>query len=144
MTRSIRAALCWAAFSIAALASLNAVAAPAVGTVVQDGAFVQLGQPQVNGEVTFTYGWNNSKQLPAAPAGFWIGLYDVTNSHYIWAGDYQFPVPAVGGLDWTSLRSTYSGQLNLPAGDYKVNFFVRSSYGPAINSVVIELPFTIR
>lgn len=101
-----------------------------------DGAFVRLLGNPADGTAKFQYGW--SAGTPASnAAGYWVGLYDVTNSHYEWFFD-------TGAIDLperlfrNALPTAY-----LPNGEYKVNFFVRATYEPTTNISVIEFPFTV-
>ena len=149
MTISKRVALFLAAFSLASVATLSAAVAalPPAGAATDNGAFVVLGGPPVNGEIAFSYGWNNTNQFAAAPVGYWLGIYDVTNSHYVWASENLLPLSPEGGpgtLNWRSLKIQYSDLANLAPGDYSINFFVRSSYSdPVTNVAVVELHFSI-
>lgn len=101
-----------------------------------DGAYVRLLGNPADGTAKFQYGW--WADTPASDAaGYWVGLYDVTNSHYEWSFD-------TGAIDLpeqffrNALPTAY-----LPDGDYKVVFFVRGTYGPATNISEIEFPFTV-
>lgn len=85
----------------------------------------------------FKFGWNNSKQFEHTPVGYWLGIYDVTNSHYLW-GD-NFPLPED---DPKMLKLSYTDTSDFTSGnEYSVNFFVRYRYGPAYNVAVIEVHF---
>lgn len=101
-----------------------------------DGAFVRLlGNPS-EGTAKFQFGWTSSSPSSNA-AGYWVGLYDVTNSHYEW-------VLETGPIDlpdsyFRNVRPT----ADLPNGEYKVVLFVRGTYGPATNIVEIEVPFSV-
>lgn len=115
------------------------------------GAFVRLIGDPADGTVKFQYGWNEAL-AELGPDGYWLGVYDVTNSHYVWAFDTNDPVLANIPL-WSLRPSTdFSKELSrnarptvdLPNGDYKVNFFVRGSYGePVTNLAEIEFEFKV-
>ena len=106
-------------------------------TVAQDdGAFVRLLGNPADGTAKFQYGWSAGTTASAA-AGYWIGVYDVTNSHYEWS----FDTNAIDLPDefFRNARPT----AYLPNGEYKVVFFVRGTYEPATNLAEIEFPFTV-
>ena len=126
--------------------SLTALAATPTSTVVDHGAYVTLGKPPTEG-VDFTFGWNTSAQFSAPAAGYWLGIYDDTNLHYVWASDNILPQlasPNPGQVAWESVRMRYADSTTLPPGNYTINFFVRSTYSPATNVAVVQLPFTVR
>ena len=131
-----------AAIAATAAAGLLVVANPMVSqaappTVVQDdGAFVRmLGNP-ADGTAKFQFGWSDSTPASDA-AGYWIGVYDVTNSHYVWWMD-------TGPVDLPSaLTRNAKPTPDLPNGEYKVVFFVRAGYEPTTNISEIELFFTV-
>jgi len=89
------------------------------------------------GELDFAYGWNNAKHFASPPLGYWIGVYDVTSSHYVWAEDIRVEP----GLKMIKLRSLGTA---LESGkEYAINFFVRDSYaGPVTNVAEITVEFT--
>ena len=110
----------------------------AMPTVVQDdGAFVRLLGNPADGTAKFQYGWSDSTLASDEAAGYWVGLYDVTNSQYLWADDTG-PIDVPDRLFHNAKPTAY-----LPNGEYKVVFFVRDAYGPASNVAEIELPFTV-
>ena len=114
--------------------SVAAAATPSVMT--DDGAFVRLVGNPADGTVKFQYGWNESTTASSA-AGYWVGLYDVTNSHYEWSFD-------TGAVDLPDqLFKNAKPTADLPNGEYKMVFFVRGAYGPASNIAEIESPFTV-
>ncbi len=125
--------------AIAGCTALSAVTPTnaAVPTVVQDdGAFVRLLGNPADGTAKFQFGWTESTPASEA-AGYWIGLYDVTNSHYEWnieTGPTDLPERF-----FRNARPT----ADLPNGDYKVVFFVRAAYEPTTNISEIDLPFTV-
>ncbi len=110
-------------------------ATPTVTT--DDGAFVRmLGNP-ADGTVKFQFGWASSTVASDA-AGYWVGVYDVTNSHYVWNSD-------TGPIDLPSqLKRNAHPTSELPDGDYKIVFFVRRTYTqPVTNLAEIEVPFSV-
>jgi hypothetical protein len=138
ITHSMRRLVAIAIVAGATMASpaITNAAPPVVAT--DDGAFVRiLGNP-TDGTIKFQYGW--SKDTPASDAaGYWVGVYDVTNSKYVWVTDTgptdlpeQFSRNALPTADLTN-------------GDYKVVFFVRGSYAePVTNIAEIDgVPFTV-
>jgi hypothetical protein len=123
-------------------------AAPPTMAAVDNGAYVILGSPPSSGDLSFRYGWKTLAQFPSPPVGYWLGIYDKTNSHYVWATENPLP-PLNGSSPGASIMNSvdfeYSDEATpLPPGDYYVNFFVRSSYAPADNAPVISLEFTVR
>lgn len=135
--RSLKPALL--AITIAGVGIVSPSATQAAPPVVatDDGAFVRLVGNPADGTAKFQYGW--MKSTPASDAaGYWIGLYDVTNSQYVWVFD-------TGAMDLpdqffrNALPTPY-----LEDGEYKVVFFVRETYNePVSNIAEIELPFTV-
>ena len=110
-------------------------ATPAVTT--DDGAFVRmLGNP-ADGTVKFQFGWADSTVASDA-AGYWVGVYDVTNSQYVWSSDS-------GPMDLPSeLKRNAHPTSELPDGEYKLVFFVRETYAePVTNLAEIEVPFSV-
>ena len=106
-----------------------------------DGAFVRITGDTSYGTVKFQYGWSAGTNASDEAVGYWVGVYDVTNSHYEWviatdeAGAMEFPDAYFKNALPTS---------GLANGQYKVNFFVRNAYGePATNVAEIELPFSV-
>jgi hypothetical protein len=129
--------------------STEARAAGQRGTVIDNGAYVTLGKtPTSTSGVEFNYGWNNSNQFAAPAVGYFIGIYDVTNSQYVWSSDNLLPqlsAPTPGQFSWSSINVRYADVGSLPPGDYFINFFVRSSYAfPVTNAAEVVLPFTVR
>lgn len=115
--------------------SVAHAAPPSVTT--DDGAFVRmLGNPS-EGTVKFQFGWMSSTVASDA-AGYWIGVYDVTNSHYIWNSD-------TGPIDLPDRMSRNAHPTSeLPDGEYKVVFFVREIYsGTVTNLAEIEVSFVV-
>lgn len=125
---------------IVAGAGLVAPAMTKAATPVIDrdqGAFVRIVGNPADGTIKFQYGWSAS--TPSSDgAGYWIGVYDVTNSTYLWADDTgEMDLPA------KMFRNAHPTS-ELPDGEYKVVFFVRETYdGPVTNIAEIELPFIV-
>lgn len=101
------------------------------------GAFVRvLGSPD-DGTIKFQYGWYDETAASDA-AGYWVGLYDVTHSHYVWSFDTG-PAEMPDQLMRNAIPTA-----ELPNGEYKVVFFVRDTYGePTTNIAEIEYPITV-
>lgn len=130
------------ATGLAAMTALTGALLPGTARAGQpsvmndDGAYVRvLGNP-ADGTLKFQFGWSASTPASAA-AGYWVGVYDVTHSHYVWSGD-------TGPVDlpdeyFRNARPT----AELPNGDYKIVYFVRGTYGPATNISEIEFPFSV-
>lgn len=133
LRRSIAAVLAVASVAITS-SSITKAATPIVAP--NEGAFVRLLGSPSDGTAKFQFGWAGSTPASDA-AGYWVGLYDVTNSHYEWSFDTG-PVNLPDSF-FRNARPT----ADLPSGEYKVVFFVRASYEPATNIAEIELPFTV-
>ena len=133
-------------------------AAPPAGTKIigayalgQDhGAYVRiLGDPG-DGTLRFQYGWNKGTDASDDAIGYWLGIYDVTNSRYYWPAAPDSPE---SGYDPDLPEQFFrNGPIlpKLPNGQYKVNFFVRNYYDDPSNEFdettnvsVIEVPFTV-
>lgn len=114
---------------------MTQAATPTVET--DHGAYVRLVGNPADGTAKFQFGWGASTDASAA-AGYWIGVYDVTNSHYEWSFD-------TGATDLPDqLMRNAKPTTGLPNGEYKVVYFVREAYGsPATNIAEIELPFSV-
>lgn len=137
MKRIVRVGLAAAAVGLMPLVGSPMLASAATPVVAQDdGAFVRLVGNPADGTAKFQFGWAESTPASDA-AGYWIGLYDVTNSHYVWVIETG-PTPLPDAFS-KNARPTP----DLPDGDYKVVFFVRAGYDPATNLAEIELPFTV-
>jgi hypothetical protein len=94
-----------------------------------------LGNP-ADGTAKFQFGWE--EDTPASDAaGYWVGVYDVTNSTYVWNMDTG-PIPLPDEIRKNALPTS-----ELSDGDYKVVLFVRDSYEPTTNIAEIEVPFTV-
>jgi hypothetical protein len=118
-----------------AVGSMEAMAAPPY-VVEDEGAYVRmLGNP-ADGTAKFQFGWE--EDTPASDAaGYWVGVYDVTNSTYVWNMDTG-PIPLPDEIRKNALPTS-----ELSDGDYKVVLFVRDSYEPTTNIAEIEVPFTV-
>lgn len=137
MKRIVRVGLAAAAVGLMPLVGSPMLASAATPVVAQDdGAFVRLVGNPTDGTAKFQFGWTASTPASDA-AGYWIGLYDVTNSQYVWVIETG-PVPLPDAF-FKNARPTP----DLPDGEYKVVFFVRAGYDPATNLAEIELPFTV-
>ncbi len=114
----------------------TSMAAPPV-VAENNGAYVRLLGNPADGTAKFQFGWNADTPSSDA-AGYWIGLYDITNSQYVWVTDTG-PTEQPDAL-FLNARPTP----DLPDGDYKVVLFVRATYNePVTNIAAIELPFTV-
>lgn len=133
-----------AALGIVAATTMLVVGGPvttsiaALPVVAQDnGAYVRLLGNPADGTAKFQFGWDASTPASDA-AGYWIGLYVITNSQYVWVMDTG-PVELPDSL-FLNARPT----ADLPDGEYKVVLFVRATYTePLTNIAAIELPFTV-
>lgn len=134
LIRGVAAATMVAAVGMAT-SSVAQAATPTVA--VDDGAFVRLLGNPAEGTAKFQFGWSDSTLASDEAAGYWVGLYDVTNSQYVWSGDTG-PIDTPDRLLRNAKPTEY-----LPNGEYKVVFFVRDAYEPATNVAEIELPFTV-
>ena len=47
------------------------------------GAYIHVTN-QITSEVSFNYGWDNSNHFASPVGSYWIGVYDVTQSSYVW------------------------------------------------------------
>jgi len=139
MKRTLRATL-----GLVAATTMLAVAGPVTSSMAappiierDNGAYVRLVGNPADGTAKFQFGWDASTPASDA-AGYWIGLYDITNSRYIWVTETG-PVPLPDAL-FLNAKPTPE----LPNGDYKVVLFVRATYNePVTNISAIELPFTV-
>ena len=135
--RSIRAVIASAVAVGVGVASPEITHAAQPQVTTDDGAFVRiLGNP-ADGTIKFQYGWARDTAASDA-AGYWIGVYDVTRSHYVWVTD----TGAADMPDQLSRNALPTSEL--PNGDYKVVFFVRETYTePVTNISEIEAPFVV-
>ena len=135
--RSLKSALLAITIAGVGIVSPSATQAAPPVVVTDDGAFVRLVGNPADGTAKFQFGWMKSTPSSEA-AGYWIGLYDVTHSRYVWSFD-------TGAKDLPD--QFFRNALPTPSlenGAYKVVFFVRETYsGPVSNIAEIELPFTV-
>lgn len=136
MKRMMKGALAAAtAASMLAIGGSMVNAAPPI-VETDDGAFVRLLGNPADGTAKFQFGWSEGT-LASDAAGYWVGIYDVTNSHYVWATD-------TGPADLPDeLTRNAKPTPDLPNGEYKVVYFVREAYEPTTNLSEIELFFTV-
>lgn len=104
------------------------------------GAYVIVTKLEGEG-LNFKYGWNNSKQFETLALGYWIGVYDVTASGYVWSFEEEFDEPN------PKMIKLISAGTGLVSGhEYYINFFVRDRFdamGHGTSNVVeIVLLFT--
>ena len=136
-TRRVRALVAVAAVIGVSLSGSSIAQAARPSVTTDDGAFVRmLGNP-TDGTVKFQFGWASSTVASDA-AGYWVGVYDVTNSKYVWNSD-------TGPVDLPDqLKRNARPTAELPDGEYKVVFFVRETYAqPVMNLAEIEVPFIV-
>jgi hypothetical protein len=118
---------------------IEKVNSTALGT--DDGAFVRIVGDPSYGTVKFQFGWSAGTDASMEAVGYWVGVYDITRSTYVWV----MATDDKGAMDlpeqfFRNARPT----VELPIGEYKVNFFVRDSYGdPVTNVAEIELEFSV-
>lgn len=146
MQKRLRATLA-AATCLAVLAGGPASALPTPPAmppaVTDNGAYVVLGKNPGTGPIEFKFGWNTINQFYAPPSGYWIGIYDVTRSHYVWADETQFRQLPVGTQVTEKLELQYKDPVGgLAPGEYCINFFVREN--PSANVAVVQLFFTVK
>ena len=137
MKRSVRSTLVGVATAAGLFfggQSMVTAAPPVVET--DDGAFVRIVGNPADGTVKFQFGWE-ADSTDADAAGYWIGVYDVTNSEYVWNFDTG-PTDLPDEFFRNGKPTT-----ELPNGEYKVVFFVRGTYEPTTNLAEIELEFTV-
>jgi hypothetical protein len=125
------------ATSAGMLLATPAITHAAQPSVMQDeGAYVRIVGSPADGTVKFQFGWSASTPASAA-VGYWVGVYDVTHSHYVWVIETdEMELP---GQYFRNAKPT----VELPNGEYKVNLFVRGSYSPVSNLAEIEFPFEV-
>jgi hypothetical protein len=105
-------------------------------TVVQPagGAYVIVTN-LVPGDLDFKYGWHNANQFASAAVGYWIGVYDITASHYVWCSENPFTELNPKKLELKSLDTS-----TLVSGhEYAINFFVRCNYAEVLYENVTEV-----
>ncbi len=89
------------------------------------------------GELAFNYGWNNANHFASPPVGYYIGVYDITASHYLSESDN----PVDPGLKM--IKRKYLETKIIPGNEYYINFFVRDSYQKGVTNVTeIQVKFT--
>jgi hypothetical protein len=119
---------------VSGIPTMTSAAPPVV--VEDDGAFVRIVGNPGDGTIKFQFGWDEGTAASEA-SGYWVGVYDVTNSHYEWVYDTG---PADLGEEFSMNARPMA---DLADGEYKVVLFVRASYGPEVNIAEIEVPFTV-
>ncbi len=132
--KSVLAATAATSMLIVGSSTITSAAPPAV--TQDNGAFVRLLGNPADGTAKFQFGWG-SNTIASDAAGYWIGVYDVTRSHYVWrieTGPTELP-------DAMTLNAKPTSEL--PNGEYKVVFFVREAYEPTTNLSAIEAFFTV-
>lgn len=76
-------------------------------------------------------------QFKTPALGYWIGVYDNTELHYVWAYAEQLSEPNPKMLKLESLDT-----MLISGHDYTINFFIRDSYGdPVTNVAELQLNF---
>jgi hypothetical protein len=133
MSMAVRALAAASALVVGA-SSMASAAPPRISD--DDGAFVRIVGNPGDGTIKFQFGWD--EDTPASDAaGYWVGVYDVTNSQYEWVYDTG---PADLGEEFSANAKPMA---DLTDGEYKVVLFVRGTYGPEVNIAEIEVPFTV-
>jgi hypothetical protein len=84
-----------------------------------------------NGDVKVKYGWLRGTPASAA-AGYWFGIYDVENSHYVGAFD-------TGALGYPVKELSNEFTTHLPKGSYKLVLFVRAGGYPDAPTNIVAL-----
>ena len=135
---TLRGAVAAAIVAGATIAGQAATHAAVPSVTEDEGAYVRLLGNPADGTVKFQFGWSASTPASDA-AGYWVGLYDVTNSHYVWTNEDTGPVDLP-----ESFSKNAKPTPDLPDGDYKVVFFVRGAYTPDVTNIAeIEMPFVV-
>lgn len=89
------------------------------------------------GDLDFKYGWNNAMQFENPALGYWVGVYDNTESHYLWVEAEVLSEPNPKMLKMESFDTEL-----ISGHSYTINFFIRDSYGdPVTNVSEIQLNF---
>lgn len=136
MKRILKGTLAVAAATAALAVGGSFVQAAPPNVATDDGAFVRLLGNPADGTAKFQFGWSEGTVASDA-AGYWVGVYDVTNSHYVWSSD-------TGPVDLPEeLTRNAKPTPDLPNGEYKVVYFVREAYEPTTNLAEIELFFDV-
>ena len=82
-------------------------------------------------------------ELYAAGSSTPIATNDDWHLSY-WAGEVREAAAAVQAFALGANAADAALLVHLPPGNYTINFFVRSTYSPATNVAVVQLPFTVR
>lgn len=133
----LKAAAVGTLLTVTGLAGPNAAHAAQPQVTTNHGAFVRLVGNPADGTAKFQFGWAASTDASAA-AGYWVGLYDVTHSTYVWNNGDTGPIDLPDALTRNAQPTA-----DLSNGEYKVVFFVRGAYGPPTNIAELEVPFTV-
>ena len=92
-----------------------------------NGAFVRVTGDNTNGTVKFQYGWSSGSDVSDHGIGYWLGIYDVTNSRYVWpVAPMKIDTGDIGPLPDQLFQNV--APIALPNSVYKVVFFVRDEY----------------
>lgn len=83
-----------------------------------------------SGDLDFNYGWNNAKQFENPALGYWVGVYDITESHYLWVIAEEFADPNPKMFKMQSFDTVL-----IPGHEYFINFFIRDCYSPEVTNV---------
>ena len=123
------------ALSVLGGTALSAQAAPPV-VQSSNGAYVRLVGNPAKGTAMFQFGWSAST-VSSDAVGYWVGIYNVTESHYEWVDTEAFtgPMPAL---------AVDAHPTKLTPDEYKIVFFVRGGLDPAWNLAEIDgVHFTV-
>jgi len=137
MNRIVKGTLVAIAAASMVTVGSSAITSAAPPVVTQDnGAFVRLLGNPADGTAKFQFGWG-ADTVASDAAGYWVGVYDVTHSHYVWWTETG-PVELPDAMTRNARPTT-----ELPNGEYKVVLFVREAYEPTTNLSAIEAFFTV-
>ncbi|MDF1617563.1 hypothetical protein [Petrocella sp. FN5] len=75
-----------------------------------------------NSLLEFNYGWNNADKLEFEPLGYYVGVYNLTKSHYEWVDEVVFTEAA------SKIMKLSQSTALIPGDEYVINFFVRDHY----------------
>jgi hypothetical protein len=96
-----------------------------------------------NGLLEFNYGWNNVNKFEFEPLGYFVGVYNVSKSHYVWTDGLVFTEPA------SKLMKLSQATEIIPGDDYVINFFIRDHYADpndifdeTTNGAILQVVFT--
>jgi hypothetical protein len=96
------------------------------------GAFVRITGDTSYGTIKFQFGWSADTDASDDAVGYWVGVYDVTRSGYVWSTDSgPFDTPE------QLFRNAVPVE-GLQNGEYKVVFFVRSEYNDPSTEFIDE------